>query len=316
MLIVSRQTFSASSRTKAKSPIKQLSCWSAVGKLAYRADWNRVNDIQKVDERLSGVEKSVLQIQECVEELVLKARAAPPGIEEHGSGLSEVAVNAAPSLSHSYHRRGDTRTRSESWSTSSTLMSLFEEADNKINRIVDDIRPRASLREAISGTQNQTFPQLDAFFEFKYDTYRALPSIESSSRLDLSNDGAPLLLPPKRLLTTIVGPYFRHISSVVSLLERQTCLDAIEEQYAHEESPESLDPAWVILFNYIILFCFMGQYMPLDRPSSDIDIMSMAQFEMPFVNNVRRSFSIIHRLLFPRLVNVQALMALVRDESG
>jgi len=51
--------------------------------------------------------------------------------------------------------------------------------------------------------------------------------------------------------------------------------------------------------------------MPLDRPSSDVDVVSITHFEKPFVANIRRSFSIIHQLLTPQLVNVQALLALV-----
>ena len=52
--------------------------------------------------------------------------------------------------------------------------------------------------------------------------------------------------------------------------------------------------------------------MPLERPSSDVDMVSITHFEKPFVTNIRRAFAMMDKLLTPKLLNVQALIALVR----
>ncbi|KAL4894949.1 hypothetical protein BDV59DRAFT_174179 [Aspergillus ambiguus] len=178
---------------------------------------------------------------------------------------------------------------------------------------LDKMKPKASLRETLrvrSQPDAASPPSLDGFLAVKSDVYQGLPLPTYTSGIDLSHDGASLLLPPKRLLDPIVEPYFRHITAVVPLIGRQACLQAIDRHYNPEVPFVGIEPAWVILLNYMILFCFVGQYMPLDRPSTDIDVGSVTHFEKPFVTNIRRSFAVIDRLLSPRLVNVQALLAL------
>jgi hypothetical protein len=201
----------------------------------------------------------------------------------------------------------------------SSLMSLFESADKDINARLEAMRPRSSLREVLARPQKQTLPQpplLDGFLNFKVDTYINLSFPSYTCHADLSNDGMPLLLPPRRLLEPIVEPYFHHIAGVVPIMARVPCLDAIERYYADEAFRDDEYSAWAVLFNYMILFCFVGKYMPLDRPSSDVDIASITQFERPFVANIRRAFSVTHKFLAPKLVNVQALLALVRKGAA
>ncbi|KAJ5605579.1 hypothetical protein N7510_008360 [Penicillium lagena] len=286
-----------------------------------------VNDLEQVGNRLGDLEKNVSLIHHRLDEFF---RGLPP--QQHNnptnSGekhryldtpipLSSVVIPSSPSGSQdvavldqiAHHGKGTNRLMG-----TSALISLFEDADDKIDLHLDAMRPKASLRDILGRKrpQEQSSPQppLDAFLAFKSNIYHGLSLSTFTSQVDLSSDGNPLLLPPKRLLDPIFEPYFRHISSVVPIMGRQPCLNAIKEQYSPEVTAEKVEPAWVILFNYMILFCFVGRYMPLDRPSSDVDVVSITHFEKPFIINIRRSFSVIHQLLTPKLVNVQALLAL------
>lgn len=288
----------------------------------------RVNDLEQVGNRLGDLERNVSLIHHRLDEFF---RGPPP--QQHNNPtdsdhnhpylgtlipLPSEVIPSSPSGSQDVvgpdqstpHGKGTNRLKG-----TSSLMSLFEDGDDKINYQLDAMRPKASLRDILGSNKRQEKsspqPPLDAFLAFKSDIYHGLSLSTYTSQVDLSNDGDSLLLPPKRLLDPIFEPYFRHISSVVPIMGRQPCLNAIEEQYSPEVTAENFEPAWVILFNYMILFCFVGRYMPLDRPSSDVDVVSITHFEKPFVVNIRRSFSIIHQLLTPKLVNVQALLALV-----
>ena len=288
---------------------------------------NRVGDFEQFGNRLGELEKNVNRIHERLDEFLrslpsqqensLSFLGHEMGAASKSSAIHDAIIVSSPTSHQDLllsHVTSDGSIAERLIGTSS-LVSLLEDADDKINLQLDSMRPRASIRDILipDGRQMEKSPPpiIDAFMTFKADIYRGLSLSSSAFHADLSNDGSPLLLPPKRLLEPIVEPYFRHISAVVPIIGRVPCLEAIDQYYSSETRPESIDPAWIVLFNYMILFCFVGKYMPLERPSSDIDMESITHFEQPFITNIRRAFAVTDKLLTPKLVNVQALIALV-----
>lgn len=289
---------------------------------------NRVGDFEQFGTRLGELEKNVNLIHERLDGFLRSLpnqQESPQAFQGHGPGppsrssaIHDAIIVSSPT-NHQHLLLGHATTdanNSKRLIGASSLISLLGDADDKINTQLDSMRPRASLRDILipdGRHEEKTAPPiLDAFIAFKADVYRGLSLSSSGFYVDLSNDGSSLLLPPKRLLEPIVEPYFRHISAVVPIIERVQCLRAIDKYYSPETIPESVDPAWIVLFHYMVLFCFVGKFMPLERPSSDVDIVSVSHFEKPFTTNIRRAFAVMDKLLTPRLLNVQALIALVR----
>ena len=288
---------------------------------------DRVGDFEQFGNRLGELEKNVNRIHERLDEFLrnLSSRQENgpnfPGHEmavaSKSSAIQDAIIASSPTSHQDFRLSHITSDGSiaERLIGTSSLVSLLEDADDKINLQLDSMRPRASIRDILIPDSRQQEksppPIIDAFMAFKTDVYRGLSLSSSAFHADLSNDGSSLLLPPKRLLEPIVEPYFRHISAVVPIIRRVPCLEAIDQYYASEMRTENIDPAWIVLFNYMILFCFVGKYMPLERPSSDIDMTSITHFEQPFVTNIRRAFAITDKLMTPKLLNVQALIALV-----
>ncbi|OAA58076.1 Transcription factor [Niveomyces insectorum RCEF 264] len=272
------------------------------------------NDFEQFGDRLERLEKNTGGRCE---------REHQSGHDGAGPGPESARHDAGPDAFR-HPVIADARTNTTGVPRTNSLLSLLEDADEQINAQLEAMRPRSSsLRDILAQGRQQDQaqrsppppPPLDGFLSFKDGVYRRMGALDSGA-LDayyLAHDSAPLLLPPKRLLEAIVEPFFRHIAPVVPLLSRGPCLAAIASHYA-EPNPSSAEqqaePAWVVLFNFMVLFCFVGRYMPLDRPSSDIDVVQIKQFERPFVSNLRRSFAIMDKLLAPTLLNVQALMAL------
>lgn len=128
--------------------------------------------------------------------------------------------------------------------------------------------------------------------------------------LDVSRDSLPLVLPPRRALEAVIEPYFRHIDAEIPLLDRQRCIEAINQCYGGEA--ERVDPAWKVIFNYIMILCFQGRYMPLERSTKDIDFFLTKEFDLPYLEDLRGACACLSLFTEPSFTNVQALVALVR----
>lgn len=119
-----------------------------------------------------------------------------------------------------------------------------------------------------------------------------------------------LTLPPQRVLEAVIEPYFMHIESEIPLLERRRCINAIDECCSGKDA-SNVDPAWKVIFNYIMIQCFLGRYMPLERSSKEIDFLLTKEFELPFLASLWAAFSQLSLFIEPSFANVQALVALV-----
>ena len=140
---------------------------------------------------------------------------------------------------------------------------------------------------------------------------------QNELRQVLDSDTAPyidaevsLTLPPQKVLEAVIEPYFMHIESEIPLLERTRCINAIDECYRGKDDT-NVDPAWKVIFNYIMIQCFLGRYMPLERSSKEIDFLLTKEFELPFLASLWAAFSQLSLFIEPSFANVQALIALV-----
>lgn len=280
----------------------------------------RINDFQDFGQRLAQLEEDVAKANASLEKLLQSLtsitnyapKASTPAAQVDESSFSAAVGKIPDNLSRkdtgyvTYSTEGDER-----YHGSSSLLSLFSDADKALNENMEKFKPKATLQEMLlhRNSKEDELPFWDSFAASRMKFYRNVSQeLTLEHSLDLSHDGMPLMLPPKRLLDLIVEPYFKHINPITPLLEQSRCLEAIETCYTNTST--ETDPAWIIIFNYIIIRCFVGRYMPLERPSSDVDLASTTQSEQPFITNIRRGFACLNRFMKPSLLHVQALSAL------
>ncbi|OJJ67550.1 hypothetical protein ASPBRDRAFT_47611 [Aspergillus brasiliensis CBS 101740] len=124
-------------------------------------------------------------------------------------------------------------------------------------------------------------------------------------------DDLPPALPPRTLLEGFVEAYFTDLNPFLPLYDRQTVLDAIEQQYGSRS--DGPDLAWVCSFNSILLHTLEAKSSAA-RPGGQTGDSTLERgLVVHLLLNARRCYNHFERLLQPRLANVQSLfsMALV-----
>ena len=137
-------------------------------------------------------------------------------------------------------------------------------------------------------------------------------------RLDLSSDGLPLTLPPKGLLDALIEPYFSQINCILPIFRKERVCEAVRKEY--EAGIHKTNGAWLLCFNNMIVqtlearsFSSQTQSSADDRSSSAYSSAMEVELLRPFLVNSRRGLDKLERFLEPKLVNVQALISMVRN---
>lgn len=184
--------------------------------------------------------------------------------------------------------------------------------NSSLQALIDDVDAIVELRLSRELPTDDTDPAETPWGSFLAQRETACNELARA----LSSDTEPyidadisLTLPPQQVLEAVIEPYFLHIESEIPLLGRARCMAAIAECY--NSSSGDVDPAWKVIFNYIMIQCFLGRYMPLERPSKDIDFLLTKEFELPFLASLWAAFSQLSLFMKPSFANVQALVALV-----
>ena len=131
----------------------------------------------------------------------------------------------------------------------------------------------------------------------------AEPALEDCS------DNTPLSLPPRFLLETILDSFLKELNPVLPIFARSSLLEAIKLQYDPQQ--DHFDPAWATCFNNIVLQILTTKAgAGADSPSRSAMDDSL---KTTFLVNAQRCYRNMERLLQPRVVNVQALLSMVRS---
>lgn len=130
------------------------------------------------------------------------------------------------------------------------------------------------------------------------------------ARIDDSDDLSPAM-PPMAMLEAMIGPYFDQINTTFPLWTRQG-LRAQIGVYQAGHTACAVSANNVILLTLTAKFAQAVSQKP-PKLSSEQTFSSMeSELAGPFATNARRAARNTDRLLTPKLVNIQALLSLVR----
>ncbi|PWY75220.1 hypothetical protein BO94DRAFT_538547 [Aspergillus sclerotioniger CBS 115572] len=121
-------------------------------------------------------------------------------------------------------------------------------------------------------------------------------------------DDLPPALPPRTLLEGFVDAYFVELNPFLPIYDRQSVMDAIDQQYGgHSEAP---DLAWVCSFNSILLHTLEAKSSAA-RPAGQMGDSTLERgLVVHLLLNARRCYNNFERLLQPRVANVQSLLSM------
>ncbi|BCR98940.1 fungal specific transcription factor domain-containing protein [Aspergillus luchuensis] len=120
----------------------------------------------------------------------------------------------------------------------------------------------------------------------------------------LQYDDQPSCLPPRAFLEAFIDTYFTELSSLLPIYDRQSVQTAMRTQYEILDVP---DPAWIVSLNSILLQTLEGKSTAAKKTGM---IPLEAGLITHLLQNIRRCFNNLQRLLEPRMANVQALLNL------
>ncbi|PWY74691.1 hypothetical protein BO83DRAFT_443670 [Aspergillus eucalypticola CBS 122712] len=117
-------------------------------------------------------------------------------------------------------------------------------------------------------------------------------------------DNQPSCLPPRVFLEAFIDTYFTELGPLLPIYDRQSVLTAMRTQYETLDVP---DLAWVVSLNSILLQTLEGKSTAAKKTGM---IPLEAGLITHLLQNIRRCFNNLQRLLEPRMANVRALLNL------
>lgn len=198
----------------------------------------------------------------------------------------------------------------EQYYGSSSLVSLLGEINSLLQALVKDNADRALDDDG--PIPNQSLTECVTIIE-NISKYSVV-----DDRMDLSSDGLPLALPTKGLLDALIEPYFSEINCILPIFRKQKVCEAIRKEY--EANTHKTNGAWLLCFNSMIVQTLEARSLSSQTRSSTDDwsiraYSSAIEVELlrPFLINTKRGLDRLERFLEPKLVNVQALISMVRN---
>jgi hypothetical protein len=129
-------------------------------------------------------------------------------------------------------------------------------------------------------------------------------------RIDLSNDGLSLALPPKIILDAMVDIYFTGIHTLLPIFNKENFEANINAIYSGRATGS--DRAWTLCFNNIILLSLKPKTLQSMNRQTHMDTGLLKSF----IDNSRRGFQGLEDVLLqPILCNVQVLITMVCFEQ-
>ena len=192
-----------------------------------------------------------------------------------------------------------------------STVSLFADARSAVNQLLA-YNQRLMSEQLFAKSNGHTsttsivYPALDTPpLTTLLRTYKSY-HLPDPRRQDLGSDGEPLSLPPQSLLQSCLDFWYANTELEMPLFEKSTLLGAMQQQCSDSQR----DDAWTLCFNNIILQSMSrrSKFMYSDADDND---MSGSIFES-LMMNVKRALQDLTRFARPRLVNVQAMVLLVR----
>lgn len=112
-------------------------------------------------------------------------------------------------------------------------------------------------------------------------------------------------LPPRRVLTMVINQFFARsqVDYTLDVFELSSLQENVERVYTQRQGLETT--AWAVCFNIMILLCLGAE------PQASMS----DPFLQPYLSTIQAAATNISTLMAPKLVNVQALMLLVRISS-
>lgn len=267
-----------------------------------------IDHLEGVKARLDTIEEAISQFGSIIADIKEKPSARSqdvpllplPEVYEAGDSGSKEGICSQSALENSRH------VVNSQYHGSSSLTSLITRIHLSLQEYgkVDDDNPMGDVEpEFLAKVLQDCMAMIE-------DMAR---TIEVYGRLDQSNDGRSLVLPPQRLLQAFVKPYFTQVNWMLPVFHQTSFLEKIRQSY--ELGSEACD-AWILCFNNILLQTLEIRALGSPTKSDDHDgtvteDAMEAELIRPFYANFRRGLSQLERLLAPSLVNVQALISMV-----
>ena len=293
----------------------------------------RASDLATVTERLSNIDGTTSQLAKRLDELTALVSASadststPTGTStpkrmdfsflqdnefDDPTAALEEPLDAEAEAGHVVvvDDRGAERFYGP-FSTYALFVSVQKAVENFLSRHAS---PKASPNSRRGSSTSYSCPsptQVQSIIASIRRKYKR--SAQPPHRLEeaLEADGQPLQLPPRPLLEASLEYYFDPGYLKLHVFQRDTISKAIEEQYA--QGDRNPDSAWVSCFNSLIVLSLncksklVRNWRALTHHSNDDELLATLMV------NSKRALSMIEHFAEPRLVNLQALLLLVRN---
>lgn len=125
------------------------------------------------------------------------------------------------------------------------------------------------------------------------------------------DDHSPITSPPRFLVNLFLGDYMRDFNSRVPVFDLETLTRSIDAHYDGRDSDDAGGDAWALILNNIVL---LELHLEAQHAHATGERWQSAynEFFQSFVKNCDRAVSNLGLFMKPSVVNVQALLTLVR----
>ncbi len=133
-------------------------------------------------------------------------------------------------------------------------------------------------------------------------------SVGAEEALDVNHNNLQVFLPPKQFLLMACSTFFQLDDPAVDIFCQSSFWPNVDKIYSKPYT--QADHAWALCFNTIILLALDAE-QPENGGNISSDSVIGSQFAIPFISTIRLALACPEILLFPKLINIQALSLLV-----
>lgn len=294
--------------------------WSGVPRLTSFS--HSVSDVELLGSRLGKIEEALFRCLSVVEAANTTRDGTPtqttsrPGSEGHedreesrrGSVESEESWSDGSS---DLLAQGERDPEADPLHYSSPVASLYFEARAAGNQLISSILSTEDGSKPVSPRVSETLTPSTPLEAYLVDANELFQELATGPPpvTEPKYDDLPPALPPRTLLEGFVEAYFTDLNPFLPLYDRQSVLDAIQQQYGPRS--DGPDLAWVCSFNSILLHTLEAKSSAAQPGGHTGDSTLERGLVVHLLLNARRCYNNFERLLQPRLANVQSLFSMV-----
>jgi hypothetical protein len=142
--------------------------------------------------------------------------------------------------------------------------------------------------------------------------YEMFPFRKGCTERPIAGDQGPITPPPQDIVYSVLDRYMNHINLHVPVFEAGVLYSTIPHCYQSNGPP--VHAAWLVCLNCIVLLTFHLDARVARRSGLDMDPWSKhSEVIYNALNNCRCALADLDALLQPAVVNIQALIMLVRN---